>query len=952
MIPKKLVLVGAKGIKDGLGLDKIEIDFSNFEPGLIALVGDNGVGKSTVMECLQPYLCLASRSGKLQDHFFLRNSIKDLTFSYKGNDYRSLILIDAKTGGIEAYLYKGKENIAQKKALNPDGKVSTYEELIENLLGTQELFFKSIFMGQNYTPFSKLKSHERKKLFMEILGFQRYAKYEGYAKEQADKIEEQIKTKQMILEKYEQEAKELDGKLETLEQIQKRLVENSERIKVIKGEIEQLLQKQAEMNALNQRQTEIRNQYTKLSSNLLELQKKKDQYYEESYKAQITEIELKKSQLHAEYVELERILADKINIQQSIEDNKAKLKEIESEVERAKIKKQEIEKIKTTISEIENEWEQYQKNTIIQGKQIEQEVKELEEKINAQQKILQMKQQVETNLNQLDKIQQDYLQVSEFIEKIQSLQIQREPIFSAYQEQLAQWQKDCQIIKDNLTAKNHLLEITNKEIKDAENSIKLINEVPCKGMTDLTNNCKFLEGAFNAQKDIALLQETYKQLENEIKELKEELKQKEEAKIENEKIKEIDSQIASIMESYNKTFGTVPINQFQKQLAQQIKVLEQWKETKNNIDKADALIKEYEYQYGQKQNLLETYRNEFKAKREEYKNKITAKNEELAIAQKESIVPLSTVTLEQNLRTLIDTQVKQLTTAEATIDNVRKQLEEFDNMLNVIKENARIQLESFIEQEQQLQKEISNCQAQLDPEIELKVLSIEKELLELKKQEEDYQKEQSAIQQEIGQINSKIDYCKKAKLLYEEEYKNSAESIQLLQDWRFVQQACSKDGILALELDSSGSQISNIANDLLTRTFDTTFQIRFVTTEEKKDGSGMKEVFDIKVTKDGEERDIDLLSGGQKVWIEKAIFESIAIYLSQTSDKEYLTNFSDESDGALSPEKKQLYLKMLRESFILGNRYYTILVSQDSSIWKQIQQRIIFKPQQGIEYQF
>lgn len=58
MQPLSLTLKGFRGIRDGLGLDVLTLDFERLTDGaqLVAIAGANGRGKSTVMECAHP-LC-------------------------------------------------------------------------------------------------------------------------------------------------------------------------------------------------------------------------------------------------------------------------------------------------------------------------------------------------------------------------------------------------------------------------------------------------------------------------------------------------------------------------------------------------------------------------------------------------------------------------------------------------------------------------------------------------------------------------------------------------------------------------------------------------------------------------------------------------------------------------------------------------------------------------------
>ena len=180
MIIEKLRLRGMTGIKKGLGLDEIEIDFNNIS-GLVALDGINGSGKSTCIELLSPFNQLASREGALFRHTFLRDSERELSFTYQGKHYKTLIKIDCDSEKSEGYIWVDGEPVI-------NGKISQYVKYMKDLFGSPDLFYNSVFCSQNAKKLSDLTTGKLKELFSEFLRLDRYVEYENTAKQCANII--------------------------------------------------------------------------------------------------------------------------------------------------------------------------------------------------------------------------------------------------------------------------------------------------------------------------------------------------------------------------------------------------------------------------------------------------------------------------------------------------------------------------------------------------------------------------------------------------------------------------------------------------------------------------------------------------------------------------------------------------------------------------------------------
>jgi DNA repair protein SbcC/Rad50 len=172
---ESLRLKGFIGIKRGLGLDEIEVDFRN-TAGLVAFAGSNGLGKSTILENLHPYNTLASRSGALFNHVCRRDAEKELSFAYNGSRYRTLLKIDAQSGKSEGFIWKNGESLV-------NGKIRDYAKKINEIFGSENLFFNSVFCSQNATKLSDMTTGQLKSLFAEFLRLDRLQGYEETAKQ-------------------------------------------------------------------------------------------------------------------------------------------------------------------------------------------------------------------------------------------------------------------------------------------------------------------------------------------------------------------------------------------------------------------------------------------------------------------------------------------------------------------------------------------------------------------------------------------------------------------------------------------------------------------------------------------------------------------------------------------------------------------------------------------------
>lgn len=209
----------------------------------------------------------------------------------------------------------------------------------------------------------------------------------------------------------------------------------------------------------------------------------------------------------------------------------------------------------------------------------------------------------------------------------------------------------------------------------------------------------------------------------------------------------------------------------------------------------------------------------------------------------------------------------------------------------------------------------------------------------------------TAMEQEISDISSRAETLRTDKRLYEEnERRKTVMNEQIVKmhagiekvtkdvrQWKLIQQGFGREGLIALELTIAAPSVSDIANALLTE-MGGRFAIRFDTLEPRMTRgkvTGYKESFTVKVfdAEKGIEKDLDDLSGGERVWVDESIARGIGIYNSRNTRSNLGFLVSDEKDGALDKDKKLEYVAMKRKVIELGGDRQEIFISHTPEVW-------------------
>lgn len=155
-----LKLKNYASIYTAMGLKEIEIDFSKSKNNIILFVGDNGSGKTSLLSTLHPFPYYGSmdvrnstsiiredKDGYKEIHIQSGDDIYKIQHHYK-NSKRGIQL--------KSFVRKNEEE------LNPNGNVTSFNEIIKEELSLELDFLRLIRLGSNVTNLIDMKASERK----------------------------------------------------------------------------------------------------------------------------------------------------------------------------------------------------------------------------------------------------------------------------------------------------------------------------------------------------------------------------------------------------------------------------------------------------------------------------------------------------------------------------------------------------------------------------------------------------------------------------------------------------------------------------------------------------------------------------------------------------------------------------------------------------------------------
>ena len=264
-----------------------------FEKGISVIVGENGAGKSTILEAISFALFKQHTAKKIDD--LVRNNSEamnvELEFISNGREYK---IIREKKNSLKSSLFK-KTSSDGGYVHVCTGDKEVANEIHQILDIDSDLFLNAIYIRQGeIADLVDKTSAEKKQLIAKLLGI--------------DSLEKAWKNLLPIINDYENRLSELKGKLY-----------NSDTLK------EDLDKKRAELDALKQRGHELEDQITELNNLLKEMSENK-----RNMEIEKEIFETQSNNLEAEEKTLAKLEEDR----RVVVDNLDKIRESEEEIER------------------------------------------------------------------------------------------------------------------------------------------------------------------------------------------------------------------------------------------------------------------------------------------------------------------------------------------------------------------------------------------------------------------------------------------------------------------------------------------------------------------------------------------------------------------------------------------------------------------------------------------
>lgn len=741
--------------------EKLEVEF---DKGINLLLGENGKGKSSILEAIGYALFGSDLRGTQKDAIQYGKKSAKIQVEFTGVDGEEYIVTRKLPGATSIY-----------RKSNPELELQGKEDRIRELCGIKgdikDVYDNVIVAKQNeFISSFKATAKDREKTFDKVFNTEIYREiYDGYSKDVEGKYkneiaieENSIKSISDIMEDSQEVKEKLELEEEREKEFEKYLNNLSGELKEIKEKLNQISETELKIEKIN---GEIRKSEEVLNSITLQGEKLKKQIEETILAKEIAD---KNIENHNEYIKTSEIL-------ESIKKEKKELDQIKEKQNNLEKDLISSEKLKSDSSNQVNLWKNSIENLKVSCREKKDRVDFLQEEIEKKEKNLQVyKGELEKNtplLKELEKFESDIENgektLNTFIvklqEKEQDLKNKKEQRDNLIKERLDEKIEEFKKIENEKKKlegeieKNITLGIANKEAHEKLKSsiCPFLNE-NCKNLSGKDINNFFLE---RRKKYVEIITDKKHQLE----ELEIKLKDKDEI-----------VEKKSMLNSFN-----YDIKLKEKEIEVEIAKLQRGEEKLKN--------KKLEYENWKLINNIKN-REEILAKNTQLETKIENENSEKDIVEKDKITKVLNEDIERGkeLKEKIEKEISKINELSLKEDEIRNSIEEnkptlikyqelseevekYEILLNSLKESNELYLENYkkalekesLEVEKEGLKEKESQEEKVLETLRENLIKLENSIISLNKEElEKIQVEKdekvAEIREKLGGINGEI----------------------------------------------------------------------------------------------------------------------------------------------------------------------------------------------------
>lgn len=909
-----------------------------FDKGINLLLGDNGKGKSSILEAIGYALFGSDLRGTQKEAIQYGKKSGKILVEFTGIDGEEYIVTRRLPGGTTIY-----------KKSNPELELQGKEERIRELCGIKgdikDIYDNVIVAKQNeFISSFKATGKDREKIFDRVFNTEIYRKiYDGYSQ----RVESEYKTK-------------ID--------IEKKSIENITEIMDNPQEIEENLKFEIER----------KEEFEKYLNNLI---------------AEKKELKDKLNQINSIEIEIEKIKGSILQCNENIKNfniqNEKLIKQIEESIEAKKV-----------ADENKDKYENYLENSnILQNKKRERkEIEKIaEDQNNLEKKLINLEKikvdyssQIELLKNKIENLKEDNnkneikekslkAEIEEKTKNIENYKIQLEknkPLLSeieTYENKIVEWEDKIKIFKTSLKErKNNLnLHIEEKDQLLSENLDEKINE-----FEELEKNKRECEKERDQNISLGRAnEEAYKKLKNSLcpflnescKNLSEKNindffinRRKEYTEIITRKKLEIEK-ISEKLKDKDEIIGKkIKLNSLEKDIELEKKDIE-LDEIKLKTGEEKLANKKNEYEKWKLENKLNN-REELVSKNTELKTKIENENPKKNIDERAKLIAeinnniYSIKELEKN-KIEIEIKIKEVFQDEVELKNniennkpivikfqkLNQEIERYEILVNELKESNQLYLENYKKalEKEEFEKEIEKLKENLKKENTLlinyqtefkvkenNIILMDKATLLTKESEKDSLIAET--KEKIGIISGEVKNLKD-KLIKIEDHRNKIEEKQKIVEKLEMKLELTKR--FREKIKSMGKEVSK--NMLKEIEILATENFRKITGRGEKViwSNEDKDKYSVYLSGDRGELRFEQLSGGEQV----AVAISIRGAMSELFTESRFSIF-DEPTNNLDSERRRSLADSIGE--ILKNLEQSIIVTHDDT-FREMAQKVI-----------